>query len=157
MKLNEWRKGRTFTVELPSGLTVTMRRVTLQTLMLTGQIPKPVLSAVKQLNSGSDTVTLGTFDAILANYDKLPIMVELMNLVCKSCIIDPPVADVADDEHIAVSEMEYSDREYIFNLISREGVDMTAPFSGEHVGSSDAGFSRTTILAATVADDGHSG
>ena len=155
MKLSEWRKGRTITVELPSGLTVTVRRVTLQTLMLTGQIPKPVLSAVKQLNSGADTITLGTFDAILANYDKLPVMVDLMNLVCKVCLVDPLVADVADDTHIAIDEMEYTDREYIFNLISREGVEQTAPFPGEHERGDNAGQSSAEVSPTPIADNGH--
>ena len=48
-KLAAWRAGRTEEVALPSGLTVTARRITLEDVIMSGDIPKPLLGMIDKL------------------------------------------------------------------------------------------------------------
>lgn len=154
MNLSEWRAQRRIKCALPSGLQVTLQRVQLSTLIFTGQIPKPVFSAIAEFaKRGDGVLDLSDVDSIVANLDKLPELTEMFNAVARCALVDPPCADVADETHLAVNELEFVDRVFIFNLVSKEAQAM-APFPQQPGGSSDLGRAGTEVPSASLGTAG---
>lgn len=118
-KLAAWRAGRTEEVALPSGLTVTARRITLEDLLVSGNIPKPLLSMMETLRAEAAAGAL-----------EVARLVEFMPVVdglVRMAIIDPPLADVADDEHMSIEELPAADRLALFTWLVQPAAAL-APF-----------------------------
>jgi hypothetical protein len=128
VNLSEWRekrKGEKFT--LPSGLEVTLRKCDVLDLAAQGDVPTPLLSVVNRLMG--ETVELTTENA--------GEFAGAISLVARACLVDPPVADEPDDEHITIDELSIKDRLAIYNWASM-GASMLEPFrpeDGEPVGT----------------------
>lgn len=158
MKPNEWRAKRRITVELPSGLTVTLRRVTIQALTQSGKIPKPLLVGLKSLG-GEVNVSVSMVDSLIENYDKLPLVNELMDIVVRACIVYPKIVDdesLQDDDHFFYADLDDEDRNRIYNLVTEAAATAMTPFPGEHPGSHDLGHAGATVSDAPVSDNGNS-
>ena len=122
MDLKEWRKkretGESFVT--PSGLEVRLRRVSLLDLAEQGEIPAPLVGMVNMLLD-TTTYTLGV--------EEVPEYAGAINFMVKAVVIDPPAADKADEQHIAVTELPMKDRLAIYNWANtREGL---RPFPGK--------------------------
>ena len=133
MKLQQWRE-RGEDVTLPSGLEVKMRRVKLLDLAVLGDgIPAPLVDTLNQMmgGEGSKNKTDGRFSAFAA---ELP----MFNAVAKVAIVEPLVADEADEEHLGVEELSVEDRLFVFNWnFERAGGVALEPFREEPEGAVD--------------------
>lgn len=146
MKLNEWR-SRGEEKQLPSGLTVKLKRAGLLDLVAGGRIPQPLVGVVNELLNEEAGKSLTTVD------DFVEIM-PLVDNMAKICIIDPPVADEPDEEHLGVSELPIVDRLYIWNWAMGRPVDILRPFPGEPDGSAGPGGGSDGLQDPPVADPG---
>jgi len=112
MDLKEWREQLGEWATLPSGLRVRYRKsVTLLDLAMKvdGDLPAPLAGVVNQLIEGKD------LDVSIEDFAK---MAPLINGMAKMALIEPPVADEADDEHLGVTELPATDRLFLFNLLN---------------------------------------
>jgi hypothetical protein len=108
--LAEWRAARTVPETLPSGLPVLLKRnVQLIDVAAQGDIPEPLIPQVEVLINQSKAGPL------LIEVKDLPRHAGVIDLVVKAVLVDPPVADEADDTHIALRELDFYDRMWIFN------------------------------------------
>jgi hypothetical protein len=108
MELSAWRKrrqeGEEFTT--PSGLVVTLRRVSLLDLAERGEIPAPLASMVnKILDTKVHKLTV----------EEIPEYNKSINLLVKAAVISPPVADEPDETHVGIEELPMKDRLAIYN------------------------------------------
>lgn len=114
MDLRAWREKQEQgeQLELGSGLVVRARRVGLLDLVEQGQIDAPLLGMVDELlNRDNFRVPLEEFK------DYAPVF----NRIAEAVLVDPPVAQEADDEHLAVTELPVSDRMQLFRWANEPG------------------------------------
>lgn len=124
MNLAEWRKRREQgeDAQLPSGLHVQVRRVSMLDLAEQGKIPatlKPKIDALMRTGQ-TPAVTVDQF----AEFS------ELINLVCRACLAGP--------EGLDVHELPYIDRLAIFNW-ANEMTGVLQPFRREEAESVGVG------------------
>jgi hypothetical protein len=137
--LAEWRASLQETITLPSGLGVTLRKVALLDLVAQGKIPTPLLGLIESLSNNPKL--LNDF-----KIEDVPQFTAMLDIVVRAAVIDPPLGESADDEHLQVGELTLDDKMMIFNW-GNAGTKAIAPFSGgspagERVGS-DGGEVRT--------------
>lgn len=120
--LAAWRAGRTEEVALPSGLTVTARRITLEDVIMSGDVPKPLLGMIEQMRTeaAGDDLTV----------ERLVEFMPVVDRTVRMAIIDPPMADVADDEHMSIEELPAGDRLALFSWLVKPAAAI-APFRPE--------------------------
>jgi hypothetical protein len=121
-KLAAWRAGRTEEVRLPSGLTVTARRITLEDVIMSGDIPKPLLGMIEKMRSeaAGDALTV----------ERLVEFMPVVDRTVRMAIVEPPIADVADDEHMSIDELPAADRLALFSWLVQPAAKI-APFRAE--------------------------
>jgi len=124
-RLAAWRGPRTEELTLPSGLTVTVRRVMLLDVVADGQLPKPLLGMVDEIQKAGK-VQFAVSE--LAQY------MPLIDATVGQAIVDPPLAAEPDDEHLALSELPANDRLAIFNWMNAPAA-VLAPFRAEQGGA----------------------
>jgi hypothetical protein len=123
VKLAAWRAGRTEEVVVPSGLTVTVRRrITLEDVIMSGDVPKPLLGLIQ------DARDQGGFDT--SDTEKVLKFMPMIDQMVRMAIIDPPLADVADDEHMSIDELPAADRLALFVWLVQPAAKL-APFRPE--------------------------
>lgn len=123
MKLQEWREKQNRVVELPSGLTVTVRPVALAELAARGKIPTPMVSLVNEMLAGTMQTTIAT----VQDFEQYG---GLVDLVAMASVVDPPIAEHGDETHLGVDELNINDKTVIFNLLHGESAALQ-PFRGE--------------------------
>jgi len=128
-------------VTLPSGLMVACKRVELLDLVANGQIPAPLLGAVEKLTTASDGETTKVDMA------EWPTYAELINVVVKATVVEPPIADESDEEHLGIQELPISDRMYVFNW-ANTGASALSSFRAESTGDMAAAQSGEDVRAA---------
>jgi hypothetical protein len=106
MNLQEWR-NRGEDVVLPSGLEARLRAVNVLDLAVSGKIPAPLMEKLQPLVTGSGR---GMEMSLEMFTDFAPALNELAKLA----MVEPPVADVPDEEHLGVEELSGMDRLFIF-------------------------------------------
>ena len=122
--VREWRKRRSTgeSMELPSGLVVQVRRVSLLDLVKQGRVPQSLLSMADQVMTASQ-ITL----------DKINEGLAVVDLVVKACVIAPQVVDgevdADDEERISIDELGAEDKLALFNWASPQTVAELRPFS----------------------------
>ena len=141
VKLAQWRAGRTEELTLPSGLTITVKRIGLLDLVGSGELPKPLLGMVDQVMRAGGVVTVEA--AELAQY------LTLITAAVRLAIIDPPVADVGDDEHLGIDELTADDKLAIFNWMNAPAKAVT-PFPPESGGAVAAGSGGEAVREPAV-------
>lgn len=127
MELRAWRERQVTEMDLPSGLTVKLKPVSLVDLMINGEIPAPLLSQVQTLIDSKSEVELS----------KIGDYMETINLAVKACVISPPLADEPDEDHLSVSELPLDDRMAIFNF-ANQAAESLKPFRSQPAGDDGA-------------------
>ena len=117
VNLAEWRARRLQELDLPSGLHVKVRDVSLTDLALTGRIPNTLMDVIVQ--AGGDEAK--TQAAVMENAAEFGKMLDVMT---KACLVEPAIADVADAEHILLEEIPSEDKLFLFNHLNREAEQM---------------------------------
>ena len=107
--LQEWRKLRKPELTLPSGLKLTLQKVGLMDLAAQGKIPAPLAGIVQKLIDGS---TAGR--KVELNLDELPDYARVIEVVVWAAVVDPPLADTRDDEHLGMDELTLEEKTEIF-------------------------------------------
>jgi hypothetical protein len=133
MNLSAWRAQKRGQLTLPSGLEVTLNKVTLEDLVLSGDIPAPLLREVMALYESGAFQTGDMNPAspeMWAILDKIPEAMKMFDAVTRAALVSPAVADVADDDHITTAELSLKDKEAIFNWAAA-GANALAPFRAE--------------------------
>lgn len=121
--LAQWRASRVHDLSLPSGLTVTVRDASVMDLIIDGKLPQTLLSMIVDETKDQAQVDLSMFSGS-NDYGAL------INGMVRICVVDPPVADVADDTHLGIDELPGEDKLAIFNHANRE-VEQVKSFRAE--------------------------
>ena len=125
-KWREWREQRTETLELPSGLTVRVRKILLRDLVLYGKIPAPLFESTEKFTREKQ----GNQDLTVKELQEHPEFLQFIDHIVRATVIDPPLADQSDEEHLSIDELTFDDRMMIFNW-NNGGAAELAPFPGE--------------------------
>lgn len=127
--LAAWRAAQLHEVVLPSGLTVQLKRASLEDLVIGGGIPDTLSSLVGELMEGNE-FKMGA--------NKLNEMIGIFNVVVRACMVNPPVADRPSDTHIGIDEISFADKQAIFDWANGDAKALR-PFRGERKEQTDAG------------------
>ena len=106
---------------LPSGLAVTLQRVSLLALATQGKIPQTLVAPVQQVME-SKAGSLAVKD--------YPQFGKVLDLVVRVCITAPPLADFGDDAHLGLDELAIEDKLAIFSWANAPAEGLR-PFRGE--------------------------
>lgn len=101
MNLEEWRKRQQQGegAELPSGLIVQLKRVSMLDLAEKGKIPATLKPKIDALMKTGENITI--------TVDQFVEFVELINLVCEACIVGPTglqVTELPSQDRMAIFE-----------------------------------------------------
>lgn len=108
-----------------SGLTVFARDISIMDLIFSGKLPEPLVEVLSDLaEKGEKEFDLKKF---ARNGDEFRQMVDGLILIG---VIEPPIAEKGDDDHIGISEIAADDRMAIYNWFNRE-VKGLQPFRGQ--------------------------
>lgn len=109
MNLDEWRAAQITEATLPSGLEVTLKRLTVLDLAQAGRIPETIRPAVDaMLKRGAEGVTV-----TLANMQEFAAVV---NLVVGACLVGP--------EGLTVEELPWLDKQAIFQWANEASANL---------------------------------
>lgn len=112
--LAQFRANQIKELELPSGTTIFVRDITMTDLMLTGKLPDVMLDIALESTDGNSAIDL---KKIAQNGQDFKF---LLDVLTKLCVVEPPVADTGDDEHLGIDEISADDKMAIFNWANRE-------------------------------------
>jgi len=136
VNLAEWRASRLHEIDdLPSGLPITIKDVSLQDLvMMDGvEIPNTLLDMMfdndaKQAQGADDAQS--DSEVILNMMRNKSEFNQLLNEMVKACLVEPALGEKPDDRHITLAELSFVDKMHIFNFLNRE-VAAVRPFPDE--------------------------
>lgn len=115
LNLAAWRASRLHEMDLPSGLPVTVRDVTMTDLLMTGKLPASFVDmaedAASKGESGMDLKQL------VKNGPEFAVMLDAL---VEIALVTPLIGAVADDSHITLAELPNDDKMAIFNFVNRE-------------------------------------
>jgi len=120
--LAQWRSSRLKELTLPSGMTVWVKDVSMMDLMLTGKLPASLMDFADE--AGKQGKTEIDLKKIVKSGTDFGLM---LDTVVKICVVEPPIADKADDDHLGLDEINGDDKMFIFNWANRE-VEQLRPF-----------------------------
>lgn len=152
MDMKTWRANRQVEMALPSGLVVTLRRVSLVDIVANGQLPAPLIGLVQEL---VDNATSGVKPKIdLADF---PDYGKVVEVGVRAAIVSPPLVETSElakltgddrvaylDSHLDYDDLDWDDRTAIFNRVSK-GAKEIAPFP-QQPGSGQAGLDRESSV-----------
>lgn len=152
------RRARGEVLELPSGLTVRAKRVQLQSFILQGAVPNPLMEIVQEtLNKGAQADLkgmVGDLDGKDINLDQIREMYEMVDGIVQSSVQEPKihdaptqndlavwnelnpddpkdnVDDLRDDDKLYIDEFDDEDKMFIFQW-AQGGTDDVARFREE--------------------------
>jgi len=114
INLAEWRASRMHEMDLPSGLQVTVRDVTMTDLLLTGKLPASFVDIAQDAATKGDSLDLKQLAEKGADFrDMLDALVEI-------ALVTPLIGTEADESHITLAELPNDDKMAIFNFVNRE-------------------------------------
>jgi hypothetical protein len=124
--LAQWRASRLHELPLPSGMTVWVKDVSMMDLMLMGNLPPSLLEFAEEANNqGKAEIDLKKVA------QSGPEFKSLLDTVVLTCVVEPPIAQLADDDHLGLDEINGDDKMHIFNWLNREVSDLKPFREGE--------------------------
>lgn len=119
--LAEWRAGRVQSLDLPSGLTVTVRDVSMTDLLLSGKLPPAFADFAEQANkNGANSIDLKELMANAADFTKM------LDTLVTLALVEPKIGEFADDETVTLAEIPSGDKMAVFNWVNREVTQLTS-------------------------------
>lgn len=117
VSLAEWRAKRLHEETLPSGLPVVLRDVDLASIFVDGNIPNTMIDLITSPEvEGLSNEEVGkkflTEDSTNFN--------TLLKTLTTAAMVEPAIADHADETHIEYSELSFDDKMFIFNFVNRD-------------------------------------
>jgi hypothetical protein len=120
--LAQWRSSRLHELELPSGMKVWVKDVSMMDLMLTGKLPENIIEFADEAEK------LGKVEIDLKKIVKSGTDFNLMlDTVVLAAVVEPPILEKGDDDHLGLDEINGDDKMAIFNWANRE-VEQLRPF-----------------------------
>ena len=119
--LAQFRANQIKELPLPSGTVVFVKDVTMTDLMLTGKLPDVMLDIAQEAAKDGTGMDL---KAIAKNGAEFKLMLDTLT---RLCVVEPPIVDVGDEEHLGIHEISSDDKMAIFNWVNRE-VEQLKPF-----------------------------
>lgn len=112
------KAGTNQLIELPSGLFIKVRRVTLQALLTRGKVPNSLLDIVRKAVDEGETPEENSFGKDL-DIDQLTEMMDLVDVVTCDSAREPRIYAIPEDEEreedvLYVDELDTEDKMYIF-------------------------------------------
>ncbi len=139
MSVGAWRASRVNALTLPSGLTVTVRRLEMSDLLLLGHVPMPLLTVLDELAAQPSAREMITYA------QTHPEFMDLMTRITRAVVVAPRIVDgeasPADADSIRMDEIPPTDRLAIYNA-AQGGVAPLLPFlagTGTSERAGDAG------------------
>ena len=111
--LAEWRASRFHVMDLPSGLHVTVRDVTMTDLMLTGKLPASFIDMVQDAATKGGAMDM---KEMAAHGEDFRVMLDALTEIT---LVEPLIGE-SDDSHIALFEIPNDDKMALFNFVNRE-------------------------------------
>lgn len=108
--LNAWRTSRTATLNLPCGLSVDVKKVTLLDLAAIGSIPTPLIGEVESI------LTDGLRFSVVELEDNF----KVINHVVKCAVISPHITDEPTEDSVGINEIPANDRLEIYMWAKEE-------------------------------------
>lgn len=112
--LAEWRASRLHEMDLPSGLHVTLRDVTMTDLLLTGKLPASFVDIANEAATKGNSMDL---KELAANGAEFKTMLDALVVIA---LVIPLIGTTADESHITLDELPNDDKMAIFNFVNRE-------------------------------------
>lgn len=113
--LAQFRANQIKELVLPSGMQILVKDASMTDLMLTGKLPDMLLDIAEE------AATQGQNNLDLRKISKNgPEFKILLDVLARICVVEPPIADVGDDEHLGIDEITGDDKMAIFNWANRE-------------------------------------
>ncbi len=126
INLAEWRASQLHELLLPSGLTITLKDITMTELMLSGQLPGSILAVAEEVKAnGQQSIDLKQIAKNGAEFGAM------LNMIVKLSLIWPKLGDVPDDETATLDDFSGDDKMAIFNFINREVEQLKSFREGE--------------------------
>lgn len=145
--LAEWRSKKRAELDLPSGLTVVVRKANIVDLAISGGIPETLTNDLMALANGPVEV-----DA-----QDLPKLAPIFDAVARACLVEPAIGETADDDHITLEELDFEDKIAIFQW-TMEATNALKPFRANGKGDGVAdGYAGEAVLAEAEHDPGDQG
>ena len=120
--LAQFRSKQLQEMTLSSGIKIFVKDVTMTDLMLTGKLPDVMLDlAQDSAKDGAASMDLKKLAKSGAEFKSL------MDTLVRLCVVEPPIADMGDDDHLGIDEISGDDKMAIFNWANRE-VEQIRPF-----------------------------
>ena len=101
-------------MDLPSGLPVTLRDVTMTDLLLTGKLPASFVDLAQDAAAKGDSLDLKQL------VEKGEDFRAMLDALVEIALVTPLIGAVADDSHITLAELPNDDKMAIFNFVNRE-------------------------------------
>src|SRR5690242_13569980 len=107
--LAQWRSSRLHELDLPSGMTVWVRDVSMMDLMLTGKLPETLIEFAD--DAGKQGKAEIDLKKVVKSGTDFNVM---LNAVVLACVVEPPIAEKGDDDHLGLDEINGDDKMAIF-------------------------------------------
>lgn len=114
MNLAQWRASHLHEMDLPSGLPVTLRDVTMTDLLLTGKLPASFVDIAQDAAEKGNSFDL---KQLAEKGEEFRVMLDAL---VEIALVVPLIGSVADDTHITLAEFPTDDKMAIFNFVNRE-------------------------------------
>jgi len=114
VNLAEWRASQLHEMDLPSGLHVTVRDVTMTDLLLTGKLPASFVDLAQEAATKGSSMDL---KQLAENGAEFRVMLDAL---AEIALVEPQIGPTADDSHITLAELPNDDKMAIFNFVNRE-------------------------------------
>jgi hypothetical protein len=109
-----------------SGLEIWVRDASMSDLMLLGNLPQGLLNLIVAQSEDGDQASVD-----LNKFAGSSDFGALVNGIVKVCVVEPPVADTPDADHLGIEEIPGDDRMQIFAWANREVAPVADKFRQE--------------------------
>ena len=124
--LAQFRANQIKELTLPSGTNILVKDASMTDLMLTGKLPDMLLDiAEESASNGQASLDLRK---VSKNGPEFKILLDVLTRIC---VVEPPIADVGDDDHLGIDEITGDDKMAIFNWANREVEQLKSFREGE--------------------------
>jgi hypothetical protein len=128
--LAAWRAARVHDLDLPSGLRAVVRDADMTDLLLSGRLPPVIIEMAKQAaEEGKGDLDLQKIGTELMEKNSQDFL-QMLDTIAKAVLVDPQIGDIADDDHITLTELPMTDKIKIMEFINR-GAEQLHPFRGQ--------------------------
>jgi hypothetical protein len=108
-----------------SGLRIFLRDASMMDLVFSGRLPEALLDVFKEMtDSGGKDFDLKAMARNGAEFS------QMVDGLVMAAVIEPPIAEKGDDDHLGINELSADDRMAIFEWLNREKNDLHS-FRGE--------------------------